>query len=102
MDHVIGRYCNSSEPVPAPISSSGHEVELRFRTDGSQSDTGFLLTWAEEAGCGGLVRGPKVVEAPPPLLQGEIASPLHPETYADNLLCEWIIRLPPDDRVAVR
>lgn len=41
-------------------SSSSHEVQVRFRSDGSSADTGFLITWAEEVGCGGLLRGPKV------------------------------------------
>ena len=29
---------------------------------------------------------------------GEFSSPLHPESYSHNLNCEWVIRLPPEDR----
>jgi cubilin len=66
-------------------------VKVRFRSDGSHADTGFLVTWAQEAGCGGLVTSPR----------GQLTSPLHPERYDHNLLCEWIIRLPPEDRVSI-
>ena len=29
---------------------------------------------------------------------GELSSPQHPESYSHNLNCEWVIRLPPEDR----
>ena len=54
-EHVIGTYCNSTDQVPAPITSSSHEVHLRFQSDQSASDTGFLITWAEKPGCGRLM-----------------------------------------------
>ena len=54
-EHVIGTYCNSTQSVPAPITTSSHQAQLRFRSDESASDTGFLITWAEKAGCGRLL-----------------------------------------------
>ena len=30
--------------------------------------------------------------------RGEVSSPRHPETYETNLNCEWVIRVPPQDR----
>ena len=36
------------------------------------------------------------------LLQGELTSPRHPERYDHNLVCEWVIRLPPEDHVSIR
>ena len=54
-EHVLGTYCNSTHPVPAPITSSSHQVRLRFRSDESADDTGFLVTWAEKPGCGRLL-----------------------------------------------
>ena len=53
--HVIGTYCNSTSPPPATISSSSHEVVLKFILDSSMDNTGFLLTWAEQPGCGSLL-----------------------------------------------
>ena len=29
---------------------------------------------------------------------GLVTSPLHPESYSHDLYCEWVIRLPPEDR----
>ena len=40
-------------------------------------------------GCGGLL-----TEA-----SGEFTSPQHPQTYQNNLDCEWIIRVPRGDRI---
>ena len=54
-EHVLGTFCNSTNPPPPPVSSSSHEVIVRFRSDGSRDDTGFLLTWAQQAGCGRLL-----------------------------------------------
>ena len=34
--------------------------------------------------------------------QGEVTSPRHPESYDHNLVCEWVVRLPPEDRVSIR
>ena len=69
--HVLGTFCSSTSPPPPPISSSSHEVrcqlclwklqlylikvELRFTSDESSADTGFLVTWAEKPGCGRLL-----------------------------------------------
>ena len=40
-------------------------------------------------GCGGLLTAPN----------GQFSSPQHPETYANNLDCEWLIRVPQGDRI---
>ena len=36
------------------------------------------------------------------ILQGELTSPRHPERYDHNLVCEWVIHLPPEDHVSIR
>ena len=54
-EHVLGTFCNSTNPPPPPVSSASHEVMVRFRSDHSRDDTGFLLTWAQQAGCGRLL-----------------------------------------------
>ena len=40
-------------------------------------------------GCGGLLTSNT----------GQFSSPQHPETYANNLDCEWLIRVPLGDRI---
>ena len=40
-------------------------------------------------GCGGLLTSNT----------GQFSSPQHPETYANNLDCEWLIRVPQGDRI---
>ena len=40
-------------------------------------------------GCGGLLTAPN----------GQFSSPQHPETYANHLDCEWLIRVPQGDRI---
>ncbi|XP_023335557.1 cubilin [Eurytemora carolleeae] len=90
--HVIGQYCNST--LPPPITSSGSEVSVRFTSDASLSDNGFLITWSAVPGvpgCGGLLSQAK----------GEFRSPRHPESYDVNLNCQWIIRVPPADKIVV-
>ena len=54
-EHVLATYCNSTSPAPPPLTSSSHEVMVRFTSDNSRDDTGFLLTWAQQAGCGRLL-----------------------------------------------
>ena len=54
-EHVLATYCNATNPPPPPLTSSSHEVMLRFTSDSSRDDTGFLVTWAQQAGCGRLL-----------------------------------------------
>ena len=42
-------------------------------------------------GCGGLLTESS----------GQFTSPQHPETYANHLDCEWVIRVPNGDRVEI-
>ena len=42
-------------------------------------------------GCGGLLTSPA----------GEFTSPQHPQTYQNNLDCEWVIRVPRGDRIKI-
>ena len=46
--HLLGRYCNTSSP--APVTSSSYVATIHFHSDGSLSDTGFLITWTSVPG----------------------------------------------------
>ncbi|CAL1576609.1 unnamed protein product [Knipowitschia caucasica] len=78
-DPLIGRYCGSE--LPALIHSWSSSLWIRFRSDGSVSHAGFRAIYS--LACGGVMTG-----------TGQIHSPLHPNAYPHNKLCEWVIRQP--------
>jgi cubilin len=85
---LLGMFCNTT--LPPPLVSSGPYLSLRFHSDGSSTDMGFHVTFAEVPGipgCGGVF-----TES-----QGVISSPQHPEPYAHGMDCEYLIRLPASD-----
>ena len=54
--------------------------------------SGFVISWSAAPGipgCGGHLTN----------AAGTFRSPAHPESYDDNLNCEWVIRVPPNDRI---
>ncbi|OXA47104.1 Cubilin [Folsomia candida] len=89
----LAYYCNTI--LPPPIVSSGAFLSIRFHSDGSSTDAGFHITFAEVPGipgCGGVLTQPN----------GVFSSPEHPEPYAHGLECDWLIRLPsPGDRITL-
>ncbi|CAL8142101.1 unnamed protein product [Orchesella dallaii] len=91
---VLEKLCNTTHP--APITSSGPYLTIRFHTDDSSSDQGFLMTYNEIPGipgCGGLLTS----------AVGVFSSPHHPQPYAHDLECDWLIRLPSrDDRINLK
>ncbi|GFU96641.1 cubilin homolog [Trichonephila clavipes] len=89
-DPVIGLYCTTV--TPAPLTTSGHEARLLFHSDESVQDFGFHITYAAQPkvqGCGGILTTPS----------GTIRSPNFPDVYENNLNCEWLIRIHPDNRL---
>ncbi|ODM98815.1 Cubilin [Orchesella cincta] len=91
---VLEKLCNTT--VPAPVISSGPYLTIRFHSDDSSSDRGFLITYNEIPGipgCGGLLTS----------ATGVFSSPHHPQPYAHGLECDWLIRLPSrDDRISLK
>ncbi|KAK7881367.1 hypothetical protein WMY93_029776 [Mugilogobius chulae] len=80
-DPLIGRYCGSV--IPAPLMSSSNFMWLRFRSDSSVSRAGFRAVYT--VACGGVLSG-----------TGQLRSPLHPNAYPHNKVCEWVISQPQD------
>ena len=89
-DPVLKRYCNST--TPPPITTAGPYALLHFHTDSSMSDRGFHVTYSSVPGvpgCGGTLTTPK----------GIITSPSFPERYDNNIDCDWLIRVHPEDKI---
>uniref|UniRef100_A0A673AMU3 Cubilin n=1 Tax=Sphaeramia orbicularis TaxID=375764 RepID=A0A673AMU3_9TELE len=81
-DALIGRYCGTS--LPGPIRSSSNYLWIRFRSDSSVSRGGFRAVYSlGEITCGGMLSG-----------TGQFHSPLHPNPYPHNKVCEWVINQP--------
>ncbi|KAK3572019.1 hypothetical protein QTP86_022249 [Hemibagrus guttatus] len=76
---LFGKYCGTT--LPAPILSSANVLWIRFKSDSSVSHAGFRAVY--EIHCGGVLSG-----------SGQIRTPLHPDTYPHNKLCEWVISQP--------
>ncbi|XP_055944726.1 cubilin-like isoform X2 [Argiope bruennichi] len=89
-DPVIGTYCTSV--TPPPLTTSGHSALVVFHSDNSGQYGGFHITYSSQSnvqGCGGLLTTPT----------GRISSPNFPDVYENNLNCEWLIRIHPDNRL---
>ena len=82
-----GFYCGDQRPEP--VSTRGGMI-LNFKTDHSITRTGFKLSW-ERHQCGGNMSE-----------EGEIRSPVHPDSYFHNTNCTWLITAPPDQVVEIK
>ncbi|KTF87440.1 hypothetical protein cypCar_00025640 [Cyprinus carpio] len=78
-DPLIGKYCGTT--LPAPILSTTNGLWIRFKSDSSVSRAGFRAMY--EIACGGTLSG-----------TGQIRTPLHPDPYPHNKVCEWVINQP--------
>ncbi|XP_067863171.1 cubilin [Heptranchias perlo] len=78
-DPVIGKFCGST--LPAPITTSGNKLWLKFKADASVSKGGFLAVY--KVACGGTLNG-----------KGVIKSPYYPNSYPHDKTCEWVINQP--------
>lgn len=77
---LIGQFCGST--IPRTITSHGHVLYLRFKSDRSMSAKGFEITYdSGTTGCGGTLTSQT----------GSIESPGYPQPYGHNAECVWII-----------
>ncbi|CAG2112441.1 unnamed protein product, partial [Medioppia subpectinata] len=93
VDVVLGKYCNST--TPPPLISSGPFALIHFHSDDSMSDNGFHITYSSVPGipgCGGTLTSEK----------GSFNSPNFPDKYENNVICDWIIRIHPLERIEIR
>ncbi|XP_041372182.1 cubilin-like [Gigantopelta aegis] len=76
-----GRWC--SNQLPAPVTSSGNRLVVKFRSDISTNGNGFSANWTVD--CGGTFTADK----------GVILSPGYPVAYSNNLRCNYTIMVDP-------
>ncbi|XP_064320552.1 deleted in malignant brain tumors 1 protein [Phalacrocorax carbo] len=96
---LLGNVCSNSHSV---FNSSGPQLTILFRSDGSVTQRGFQAYYSSflaqnstpgAGSCGGLLEG----------LSGSIQSPGYPNPYPNNARCVWHIRLwDPDRRVELQ
>ncbi|XP_061178089.1 cubilin-like [Saccostrea echinata] len=86
---LIGKYCGNTT-LPDPIISPSANLWMRFRTDNSIVDQGFLLTYTY-TDCGGILTQDN----------GEIVSPNFPFNYNHSDACAWLILAPEGSRIQV-
>ncbi|XP_069504454.1 cubilin [Ambystoma mexicanum] len=81
---LIGKYCG--QDLPPPIRSTQRFLFVKFQTDGSTSNHGFMAQFHSlDKGCGQTLTAP----------EGSITSPGHPTVYPHGVNCTWIIAVQP-------
>lgn len=92
LDPVIGTYCSTI--TPPPLITSGHAANIFFHSDQNRQDSGFHIAYSALPGidgCGGTLTAP----------QGIITSPNFPDSHSNNIECEWLIRVHPNNRIKI-
>ena len=74
-------HCGQNLPEPNSISSTGNQMFVRLKADGSVSSKGFKANF--ERGCGAHI----ITEG-----EGVLTSPGYPHFWAENGNCSWIIK----------
>ncbi|XP_043916230.1 cubilin-like [Protopterus annectens] len=76
---LLSKLCGGQ--LPAPITSTMHQIFVRFRSDNSVQHRGFSARFSEA--CGSFITTDD--------LGGAISTPLYPSNYPNNANCTWII-----------
>ncbi|KAM5158320.1 cubilin [Mantella aurantiaca] len=85
---LIGKYCGPE--VPPPAYSTQRSLYVKFVTDASTTNHGFLASYSSLfEGCGGTLTTP----------EGTISSPGHPSVYPHGVRCTWLILVPPGNLI---
>ncbi|XP_047482510.1 LOW QUALITY PROTEIN: cubilin-like [Penaeus chinensis] len=83
---LFGRYCGPETHRPDPIISTHNYMWIKFVTDASVSNRGFVANYTTiDTSCGGIIRD----------LSGHINSPNSPDLFPSTTDCRWILDLPP-------
>ncbi|XP_076455418.1 tolloid-like protein 2 [Babylonia areolata] len=80
---IIGRHCGGTS-LPGPKRTSGNQMWIRFKTDGSITGRGFKASFISVSGCGVATRA----------LSGTIQSPNYPGNYPHKQNCLYTITAP--------
>uniref|UniRef100_A0A673M776 CUB domain-containing protein n=1 Tax=Sinocyclocheilus rhinocerous TaxID=307959 RepID=A0A673M776_9TELE len=85
-DPLIGKYCGTT--LPAPILSTTNGLWICFKSDSSVSHAGFRAMY-EIVECENTFCVNRTLSG-----TGQIRTPLHPDPYPHNKVCEWVINQP--------
>ncbi|KAK3783548.1 hypothetical protein RRG08_005004 [Elysia crispata] len=103
---MLTKKCGFS--IPCPITSTGNEMFIEFRSDGSVTKSGFQATWsADNTTISTNMPTPTVPSSTVPPVCGKILtgnggifqSPNFPGNYPDNTRCVWTITTDPGFQV---
>ncbi|CAG2059558.1 unnamed protein product [Timema podura] len=102
---LIGTYCGEdNDMVPPPVLSTHNYLWIKFKTDSSLVNKGFLANYSSVDRFGHLLPFYTAVEplgqAPVcggiyKLSSGTIQTPAHPDTYPPGTECRWVISTNP-------
>ncbi|XP_068094350.1 cubilin [Hyperolius riggenbachi] len=85
---VLHKFCGPD--VPLLVYSTQRSLYVKFVTDASPTNHGFLAKYKSTAeGCGGTLTSP----------EGVLSSPDNPALYPHGLRCTWIISVPPGNLI---
>ncbi|TNN61134.1 Cubilin [Liparis tanakae] len=85
---LLGTFCGGE--APPPLQSTQRSMFIRFKTDSSVSNLGFVAAYGSALeGCGDTLSSPS----------GVITSPGHPTTYPHGANCTWYITVAPGNLV---
>ncbi|KAF0762933.1 cubilin, partial [Aphis craccivora] len=90
---LIALVCGNINKLPKdPYLSTHNYMWLKFSTDHSNSNKGFLANYSTiDIACGGILKEPS----------GIIQSSKHPEQYLHNQLCKWIISVNESSQIQI-
>ncbi|EDV28197.1 uncharacterized protein TRIADDRAFT_53561 [Trichoplax adhaerens] len=83
----VGRYCGNNPP--ATFTSTGNNLYIKFKSDGSSSGNGFRLSYT--LACGGILTSPT----------GSIQSLFYPSPYPLSTTCVWTIQVPFNQKIVL-
>ena len=88
---LILKHCGQNLPDPVTFSSSGNQMYVRLKADGTIASKGFKANFTRGCGARIITSG-----------EGVLTSPGYPHFWADNENCSWIIQgAQPTDRVTL-
>ncbi|RWS11455.1 cubilin-like protein, partial [Dinothrombium tinctorium] len=88
---VLGRFCQANSNTTTTINSRGPVVFAQFKSDTSDTATGFKFSVETKYNeCGGTIN---------PAITGVISSPNYPNPYPYPRTCQWYLRAPYDRRI---
>eukprot|EP00094_Tigriopus_californicus_P007479 TCALIF_07201-PA protein Name:"Similar to CUBN Cubilin (Canis familiaris)" AED:0.40 eAED:0.40 QI:0/0.87/0.82/1/1/0.88/17/121/1211 len=93
---LVGAYCGSS-PVPSPITSSTNQLWVKFYSDSTGSESGFLATiQAVDPVCGthNIINVSAVNQV--------LYSPQFPANYPNSVRCQWVLAAPSSEQIWIK